>query len=163
MLPEYDHANLADCFTRLDVMLRELLETVVPTNHVSLPLRLTEPYVYATAIDQDRYLVSTQMFLAVAADSRPEETARRVPQLVKVSSADQIDRLIKRALPGLSLNFVANPPSALPVRLDYQYFAIDLAGSDWDAIKVQRNLAVYVPSDLPNPRLELIILFPPSR
>jgi len=163
MLPEYDHSNLADCFTRLDVMLRELLETVVPTNHVSLPLRLTEPYVYATAIDQDRYLVSTQMFLAVAADAKPEDVARRVPQLVKVSSADQIDRLIKRALPGLALTHVANPPSALPVRLDYQYFGIDLNGSDWDAIKVQRNLAVYVPSDLANPRLELLILFPTPR
>jgi type VI secretion system protein ImpJ len=86
-----------------------------------------------------------------------------VPQLVKVSAADQIDHLIKRALPGLGLTHAANPPSALPIRLDYQYFALDLSGSDWEAIKVARNLAVYVPSDLPNPRLELIVLFAPAR
>ena len=159
-LPEYDHANLSECFDKLDVMLRELLETVVPANHVSLPLRRTEPSVYATAIDQDRYLSATRMYLAVAADAKPEEIARRVPQLVKVSSADQIDRLIKRALPGLSLTHAPNPPSALPVRLDYQYFALETAGADWDAIRMARNLAVYAPSDLPNPRLELIILFP---
>jgi type VI secretion system protein ImpJ len=126
-------------------------------------LRLTEPSIYATAIDQDRYLVSTQMFLAVAADVKPEELLRRVPQLFKVSSADQIDRLIKRALPGIVLTHVPNPPSALPVRLDYQYFGLDLTGNDWDAIKVARNLAVYVPSDVPNPRLELVVLFPPGR
>jgi type VI secretion system protein ImpJ len=163
MLPEYEHSRLSECFGRLDSMVRELLETVVPTNHASLPLRMTEPSMYATAIDQDRYLVSTQMYLAVAASLKPEDLLRRVPQLFKVSSADQIDRLIKRALPGISLTHVPNPPSALPVRLDYQYFAMDLTGSDWDAIKVARNLAVYVPSEVPEPRLELVILFPPGR
>jgi type VI secretion system protein ImpJ len=160
MLPEYDHSNLSDCFGRLDAMIRELLDTVVPTHHASLPLRQTEPSIYATAIDQDRYLVSTQMFLAIGADLKPEELARKAPQLLKVSSADQIDRLIKRALPGLSLSYVSNPPSVLPIRLDYQYFALGLTGSDWDAIKLARNLAAYVPLDFPNPRLELVVLFP---
>jgi type VI secretion system protein ImpJ len=162
-LPDYNHMNLTDSFGRLDSMLRELLETVVPANHASLPLQLTEPSIYATAIDHDRYLASTQMFLAVGGDVKPEEIVRKVPQLVKVSSADQIDRLIKRALPGVRLNHTPNPPSALPVRLDYQYFALELTGSDWDAIKMARNLAVYVPIEIPNPRLELIVLFPQGR
>jgi len=163
MLPEYSHTDPTGCFGKLDNIIRELLDTVIPTNHVSLPLRLTEPSVYATALDQERYIKSPQMYLAVAADTKPEEIARRVPQLVKISAADQIDHLIKRALPGLGLSHASNPPSALPIRLDYQYFALDLSGSDWEAIKVARNLAVYVPSDLPNPRLELIVLFAPAR
>jgi type VI secretion system protein ImpJ len=162
-LPDYNHSNLTESFGRLDSMLRELLETVVPANHASLPLQLTEPSIYATAIDHDRYLTSTQMFLAVGADVKPDEIVRKVPQLLKVSSADQIDRLIKRALPGLRLAHTPHPPSALPVRLDYQYFALELVGGDWDAIKVARNLAVYVPNEIPNPRLELIVLFPPGR
>ena len=163
MLPEYDHANLSQCFATLDAQVRELLETVVPSNHASLPLRLTEPSVYAAAIDQDRYLQAAQAYLAIGADLKPEELIRKVPQLLKISSADQIDRLIKRALAGVGLSHVANPPSALPVRLDYQYFALDLKGPDWDAIRVARNLAAYVPSDLPNPRLELVLLFAPGR
>ena len=163
MLPEYDHANPTDCFAKLDEIVMELLDTVVPANHVSLPLRLTEPSIYATAIDQDRYLASSQMYLAVGADLKPEDILHRVPHLLKVSSADQIDRLIRRALPGIGLTHTPNPPSALPVRLDYQYFELNLKGDDWEAIKVARNLAAYVPSDLPNPRLELIVLLPPAR
>jgi type VI secretion system protein ImpJ len=147
----------------LDAQVRELLETVVPSNHASLPLRLTEPSVYAAAIDQDRYLQAAQAYLAISAELKPEELIRKVPQLLKISSADQLDRLIKRALAGVGLSHVANPPSALPVRLDYQYFALDLKGPDWDAIRVARNLAAYVPSDLPNPRLELVLLFAPGR
>src|SRR5690606_24213258 len=55
-LPAYDHANLGDCFGRLEAIVRELLETVVPASHVTLPLKVTEPSIHATAIDQDRYL-----------------------------------------------------------------------------------------------------------
>ena len=43
-------------FTELDQKLRSMLETVVPTNLVSLPLRLAKTSIYATALDNDRYL-----------------------------------------------------------------------------------------------------------
>lgn len=162
-LPAYDHRDLTNRFRQLDEMLRELLETVVPSNHVSLPLKLTDKGFHATAIDQDRYLRSTRMYLAVAADTKPEEIAKKAPQLMKISSADRLDHLIKRALPGLGMQHVQNPPSALPVRLDYQYFELDLRGDEWEAMKVARNLAVYVPTDLPGARLELIILLPEVR
>jgi len=160
MLAEYDHAHLSDCFTTLDAQVRELLDTVVPSNHASLPLRMTEPSVYAAALDQDRYLKASHMYLAINADMKQDELVRRVPQLVKIISADQIDRLIKRALAGVGLTHVPNPPGALPIRLDYQYFALDMTGPDWETVRTARNLAVYVPSDVPDPKLELVLLFP---
>jgi type VI secretion system protein ImpJ len=45
------------------------------------------------------------------------------------------------------------------VKLNYQYFSLNQAGVAWEAIGRERNLAAYVPGDLPNPQLELIILF----
>jgi type VI secretion system protein ImpJ len=162
-LPEYDHRELGTCFARLDVMLRDLLETVVPAHHVALPLRQVEPSVHATAIDQDRYLAAPQLFLAVRADMKQDELLRKVPQLMKVSSGDRVQRLIRQALPGVPLRHAPNPPSAIPVKLDYQYFALDKAGEDWDAVTRARNLAVYVPSDFPEPQLELIVLLPQER
>jgi type VI secretion system protein ImpJ len=159
-LPVYDHTDLASCFTLLDEQIRQLLETVVPSNHVTLPLRITEAPVYATAIDQDRYIAAPQIFLAMSAQTKPDELARRVPQLLKVSSADQIDRLIKQALPGVELRHVPRPPSNLPIKLDYQYFLLDCSGAAWEAIRAARNLAAYVPSDFPQPRLELLVVLP---
>ncbi|MEI9970637.1 MAG: type VI secretion system baseplate subunit TssK [Ignavibacteriota bacterium] len=55
-LPVYDHENLGLCFTDLDEKLRYLLETVVPSNFVSLPLKQVSPNIYATSIDKDEYL-----------------------------------------------------------------------------------------------------------
>lgn len=161
-LPAYDHGDLTTCFTRLDARLRELLDTAVPSNHVSLPLRQTEPSIYATAIDQDRYFGATQVYLAVASSLKKEELPRRVPQLLKLSSADQIERLVRHGLPGVPLAHVPVPPSAVPVKLNYQYFALERRGEDWDAIRLSRHLAVHVPADLPEPQLELVLLLPQS-
>jgi hypothetical protein len=39
---------------------------VVPTNVVSLPLKHVKNTIYATAIDQDKYLNNTRMYLAIS-------------------------------------------------------------------------------------------------
>jgi type VI secretion system protein ImpJ len=159
-LPAYDHDELGACFTELDEKLRLLLETVVPSNFVSLPLKLVQPSIYATSIDNDKYLLNTKMYLAISAEASQAEIAGKTPQLVKVCSASHIEHLVRQALPGVPLTYVASPPSAIPVKLNYQYFSLSQAGVAWEAVQRARNLAAYVPGDLPNPQLELIILLP---
>jgi type VI secretion system protein ImpJ len=58
------------------------------------------------------------------------------------------------------LTYLASPPSAIPIKLNYQYFSVNQSGVCWEAIQRARNLAAYVPADLPNPQLELIVLLP---
>ncbi|HWB83592.1 MAG TPA: type VI secretion system baseplate subunit TssK [Bryobacteraceae bacterium] len=159
-LPLYDHDDLGVCFTDLDEKLRMLLETVVPSNFVSLPLKLVQPAIYAASIDNDKYLLNTKMYLAISAETAQAEIAGKTPQLVKVCSASHIEHLVRNALPGVPLTYVASPPSAIPVKLNYQYFSLSQGGPAWEAIQRARNLAAYVPADLPNPQLELIILLP---
>ena len=159
-LPLYDHANLSKVFTDLEEKLRILLETVVPTNVVSLPLKHLKNTVYATAIDQDKYLANTRMYLAFSADASDDTIIRRVPQLVKLCSATHIDQLINSALPGIALTHVSSPPNAIPIKMKYQYFSLNQSGSAWDTIARARNFAAHVPGDIPNPQMELIILLP---
>ncbi len=161
-LPVYDHDNLGACFSDLDEKLRFLLDTVVPSNYVALPLRLVQPSIYATSIDRDDYLKNTKMYLAISAETTQGDLIGRVPHLVKVCSADYIDHLVQRALPGVPLGHVISPPGAIPVKLNYQYFSLSQGGGPWEAIVRARNLAVYVPGDFPNPQMELIILLPQS-
>jgi type VI secretion system protein ImpJ len=158
--PSYDHGDPGPRFEKLDTVLRELLDTVVPATHAALPLHVVEACVHATAIDQDRYLTAPQLFLAVAAAMKPDELVRRAPQQLKISSHDQVQRLIRQALPGLGMRHVAQPPAALPVKGEFQYFLLDKAGAEWDAIGRARNLAVYAPLDFPDAKFELIVLLP---
>ncbi|HEV2522646.1 MAG TPA: type VI secretion system baseplate subunit TssK [Candidatus Acidoferrales bacterium] len=159
-LPSYDHDELSSCFTELDEKLRELLETVVPSNYISLPLKLVQQSIYATTIDDDKYLVGTKMYLAVNADMPEADVIKRVPQLIKVCSASQVEHLVRAALPGLQMTYLPRPPGAIPVKLAFQYFALNQAGPAWEAIGKARNLAAYVPGDISKPQLELIILLP---
>ena len=161
-LPAYDHDDLGLCFLDLDEKLRELLETVVPSNFVALPLKLVQPSIYATALDEDKYLTGTRMYLAVGSSLPETELAKKVPQLVKVCSATQIEHIVKMALPGMTLMHSPKPPSALPVKLNFQYFSLNQSGSAWEGVAKARSLSAYVPSDIANPQLELIILFPQS-
>lgn len=162
-LPLYDHDAIGPCFAELDEKLRALLETVVPTNVVSLALTQVQNSIYATALADENYLSNTRMYLAVSAEATEDELIKRVPQLIKVCSATHIDHLVKQALPGVQLKHLSSPPSAIPVKLKYQYFSLSQTGGAWEAVKRARNLAAYVPSDFPNPRLELIILLPQAK
>jgi type VI secretion system protein ImpJ len=136
---------------------------VVPANYVSLPMSMVEPSVYATAVDQDRYFEAPQLFLALKAEMKQGDLLERAPQLIKISSADHINRLIKQALPGVELTHTAKPPSAIPVKLDYQYFRLGTSGPEWETIKLARNVAAYVPADFPQPQMELVVVLPPKK
>ncbi len=158
--PRYDHLDLSGCISSLDEAIAMLLETVVPTSYASLQLRAVEPTKYATAIDQDRYLTAPQYFLAVSADMDRGDLIEETPKLMKISSADGLDRLYKRGLPGVRLTHVPTPPATIPVKLDYEYFALERSGEDWKDVVRARNLAAYVPAEIPNPKLELVIILP---
>ncbi len=161
-LPTYNHDSPGQCFLQLDQQIRKLLETVVPTNVVSLPLKEKQNLIFATSLDDEKYLNNTRLYLAVAADMAAGEIIAKVPQLVKVCSETHIDHLVKQALPGVQLQHLSQPPSAIPVKLQQQYFSINQAGPAWEAVRRSRNLAAYVPGDFARPQLELIILLPES-
>jgi type VI secretion system protein ImpJ len=100
------------------------------------------------------------MYLAMKAEMPKADLIGKAPQLVKAGSADRIDHLVQRALAGVPLSHVPEPPSAFPVKLDYEYFSLSQHGSEWDSVVKARNLAAYVPGDFSNPQLELLILLP---
>jgi type VI secretion system protein ImpJ len=159
-LPLYDHDRLGECFTALDEIIRDLLETVIPANFVSLPLKRVQTAIYAASVEDDKLFANTRVYLAIHAELPQADLVSRVPQLVKLSSLNQIDHLVQHALPGVALTYVSSPPGAIPVKVDYQYFRAGQGGPAWETILRARNLAVYVPADLANPQLELVIELP---
>jgi len=113
---------------------------------------------YATSIEKDSYFEGSRFYLAISADVRDADLIERVPKLLKACSATQLETVIRNALPGLRLTHVPTPPRAIPVKLRQQYFSIEQGGQLWESVQRARNFAVYAPSDLLNPQMELIIL-----
>jgi type VI secretion system protein ImpJ len=162
-MPAYDHADPGPCFRDLDEKLRALLDTVVPKNHVSLAMKEVRSSVYAAALADDRYFHNTRIYLAIKADMDHGELIAQAPALVKVASGNQIEMLIRQAVSGVTMMHVQRPPSSLPQKLDYEYFQLQQNGTYWDAVVRSRNIAAWVPDNLPSAELELIILLPQAQ
>jgi type VI secretion system protein ImpJ len=157
-VPAYDHGRLGERFAALEALLLELLETAVPDLAVSVAFKPVSPAVQAVAIEQEKWLTAPQWYLAVSSPMRQADLVAHVVHGCKVGSADVVDTLIRRALPGLGLAHVPQPPASVPVKLDFLYFALQRSGPAWDSVVNARNLAVYVPADLTDARFELVMV-----
>jgi len=157
-LPLYDHDHLGECFGALDEQIRFQLETVIPTNCVSIPLQPVRNYFYEGPVSDQRCLGRSRWIFSVRAELGEADLITKAPQLIKVCSAGFIAKLVQRALPGLTLTHLPVPPAAVSPRVDHQYFSVTRAGPCWDHIVQTRRVGVYVPGELPKPEVGLHVV-----
>ncbi len=157
-LPLYDHNNLGKCFGDLDRHIREHLELFVPTNCISIPLRKVDNYLYDGDVTDQRCLDRANWFFALRSSAGEVEVVQRTQQFVKVCSAKFVPELVRRALPGLVLTHLPSPPSAVSPKVEYKYFSINRSGPCWESIVKTRQVGVYVPRELPEAELELLVV-----
>ncbi len=156
-LPLYDHQHLDQCFEELDRHIRTHLEMIVPTNYVSIPLKPVGKYFYEGEITDQRCLGRSRWIFAIHSDVGEAEVISRTPQLVKICSSQFVPELVKRALPGLTLTHLPVPPSAISAKVENQYFGINKAGPCWEHLAQTRRVGVYVPGELPEPEIEVLV------
>ncbi len=154
-LPKYFHTDLARTFPELDRKLRILLETVIPTRCVAIPLERTKESLYIGRITDERLLTHAEFFLGVSARIPETQLVERVPRKSKIASIDTINFLLGQALPGVPLRLVPIPPGPIPARMGFKYFRLEKLGSYWDAISASRSVCLYFPAEFPDLKLEL--------
>jgi len=157
-LPLYDHEHLDECFEGLDLHIRTHLETIVPTNCLSIPLTRARDYFWEGDVTDQRVLGRSRWVFALHSRAGEAAVIARTPQLVKVCSSQFVAELVKRALPGCALTHLPVPPPAISARVDTQYFGVSKSGPCWDHILQTRRVGIYVPGELPEPELELLVV-----
>ncbi|HEX5430602.1 MAG TPA: type VI secretion system baseplate subunit TssK, partial [Bryobacteraceae bacterium] len=157
-LPLYDHRNLEKSFGDLDHHIRTHLETIVPTQYIEIPFVKRADYFYEAEIADQRVLDRARWIFGIRAGVSEPEAIAKTPQLVKLCSKQFVPQLVKRALPGMALTHLPVPPSAIPVKADFQYFSVSRSGPCWDHIVQTRQIGLYVPGDLPDPSIELMAI-----
>ena len=157
-LPDYDHDDLGTCFTDLDEKIRELLETAIPTRCVIIPLRLHEKSTWAGNVKDPELFRQTQFVLSVGASMGVDDLIRQVPRLIKVSPPVELPRLIRNALPGITLRHLPVPPDGIPMKLDRQYFSLNQSGILWEGLVRDQELHMFVPEEIANPNFDLLVV-----
>lgn len=154
-LPKYIHTDLTNTFAQLDRKLRALLETVIPTRCIPIPLERTKESLYIGRIMDERLPSSAEFYLGVYAKLPEAQILERVPRKSKIASLDTINYLLGQALPGVLLRPIPVPPGPIPVRVGFKYFRLEKLGTYWDTIAASRNICIYFPAEFPDLRLEL--------
>jgi type VI secretion system protein ImpJ len=157
-VPPYEHEELFKTFDELEQKIRFLLETIIPAKYVIIPLEKTPELWYVGHIRDDRLLKNAQFYLAASAQVEPNRLIQGLPSQSKISSPDEVAAIIGRAVTGVVLAHEPIPPSAIPVKPGYKYFHLHAQGRWWDTICKSRSLALYLPDEFPQLKVELVAI-----
>jgi type VI secretion system protein ImpJ len=163
-LPLYDHDHPEDCFNALDRHIRALLETAIPINCVSIPLSTAggREYLHTGVVTDRRCFGNAQWLLGIRSSLGAADLIAQVPRLVKICASRHVPELVKRAYPGLPLEYTPVPPAAVSPRAGNHYFTIGTLGPCWAEITKTAEVGVYVPDSIPNAELELLAVLRPE-
>lgn len=156
----YDHQDLYGTFSQLAALIRDLLETVIPTRCVPIPLERTRESLYIGRIEDERLLKEAGFFIGVRAQMPESKLIDSVPRLVKIASRDEIEIVIGSGLPGVTLTHASPPPAPIPTRVGFHYFALDSIAPYWEAIRGSKAIAVYLPDEIPDEKIEMYAVKP---
>ena len=156
-LPSYDHRALTTTFARVETVLRELMKVKPVDKATRIVLEDKGARIWLGQLTDERLLLpDTGLYLGVRADQEEQRLAADLPGKIKIASLDKIDFIIANALRGVPLLYQRVPPASLPIKSSYLYFQLDPKGDAWETVRAARNVAVYVPPDVPNVSLEML-------
>jgi type VI secretion system protein ImpJ len=131
---------------------------LAPSNCISIALKPAAKYFHQGAINDSRCMGRSRWILGISSPMGEANLITATSQLVKVCSAKFVGELVKRALPGLTLTHLSVPPSAISPKVTSQYFAITKSGPCWDHIVETKDAGIYIPGDIPNAEVELLVV-----
>jgi len=158
-IPAYDHNKLTQVFSKLDTLLRELLETVISNRYAMIPLTNTKPSFFVGRLESERLVENVDFYLSVSSDLPATQIIDTVPLKLKIGSPDDVEKILNSALPGVRIAHAAQTPSAIPVRVGNHYFALEPQGQIFERMVKARSICIYVPQALLELKIELIAAF----
>lgn len=159
-IPPYDHHAPEPVFAELEALIRNLLDTVVPSRVVPIALERMRPTVWLGQFMDERLIAGAEYYLSVQADLPAHALLEQLPRLCKAGAPDEVEQIVNSALPGIPLRAMSRVPAAIPVRIENQYFALDGAHPAFKRMVAARACQFYVPASIQNVSLELYAVLP---
>ena len=161
-IPAYDHERQDEVFSKLEDLIRDLLNAVIPSRVVPIGLLKKGPTYWNGQIHDDRLLEGADWYLSVSAAKPAFELVELIPSLCKIGAPDDIAHIVNSALPAVPLRAVQRVPAAIPVRLENQYFALDSKDPLFAGMLAARTCQIYLPASVPEASLELYAVLTPQ-
>ncbi|NOQ13555.1 MAG: type VI secretion system baseplate subunit TssK [Methyloprofundus sp.] len=154
IFPEYKHENLQLTFSYVMEEIRDCLGMVLEQN--AIPIPLTPPkYGTRAAKIPDRNLLNNAFFvLAVNAQVASEQLRSQFPAQVKIGPVEQIQQLVRSALPGITVNSLPVAPRQIPYHAGFSYFELNKQGELWQQMSQSGGFAIHIAGNFPGLEIE---------
>lgn len=155
-IPAYQHDDLNNVFPPLFSLLSRLLEASLPSRVVAIAMshdrRLRQ---WLARLNDPRLREEADFYLSVRSPLPLVQLQELVPRQCKVGSPDDVVSLVNTSQLGIPLQPLSHVPAAIPLRLENQYFSLDLSHPAARAMLESGCCMFYVPGTLGDPELEL--------
>lgn len=156
-LPKYQHFKLQESFEKLDVILRELLDTIISNRYISIPLKETRPSYWVGSLETDKVSRESRLYITVSSSMmQTHELIQIVPLRFKVGNTVDVEERVVAALPAIPLHHLMQVPTAIPVRSGVSYFEVEPNDELYQRMLDSESICIYVPSGFQDISIELI-------
>lgn len=152
--PVYNHDDLQGAFAPLMGELRQLLSMVLEQNAIQIPLSAPKFGVYAAKRPDLNLLEGAAFVLAVNAQVPPEMLRIHFPPQVKIGPVEDIQQLVRSALPGISIHALPVAPRQIPYHAGFSYFELNKQSELWKKMASSGGFAIHIGGNFPGLDLE---------
>lgn len=156
-LPHYRHHHLQDSFSQLDIILRELLDTIISNRYMSIALKEVRPSYWLGSLESEKITRDTRLYIAVSSGMmQTHELVQLVPLRFKVGNSVDVEQRVVAALPVIPLHHLMQVPTAIPVRSGVSYFEIEPNNDLYQRMLEAESICIYIPAGFQDISVELI-------
>jgi len=153
-IPAYQHDAPEQVFPPLLTLLDKLLEASLPSRVVRIDLE-HQDQIWKGGLHDARLREGADFYLSVRSSMPNHALQTKFPQLCKAGSFDDVSEVVNVALSGMVITPLAHVPAAIPLRLENQYFSLDLSTEAARSMLEAGSCTFYTPRSLGDVDLEL--------
>jgi type VI secretion system protein ImpJ len=156
-LPHYKHHHLQESFSRLDVILRDLLDTIISNRYISIALKEARPSYWMGSLESDKITRDTRLYIAVSSGlMQSHELVQLVPLRFKVGNSVDVEQRVVAALPVIPLHHLMQVPTAIPVRSGVSYFEVEPHNELYQRMLDAESICIYIPAGFQDISVDVI-------
>lgn len=155
-IPAWQHEDLNAVFPPLFHLLSDLLEASLPSRVIAVELAHDKRlHQWLARLQDPRLRDGADYYLSVRSTLPAAQLLEQFPRQCKAGSPDYVTSLVNASRQGIPLHPLRHVPAAIPLRLENQYFALDLTHPAARDMLESGQCMFYVPGTLGEPELEL--------
>ena len=155
-IPAYRHERLTETFPPLFDLLDVLLEASLPSRVVAIDLEHDERRKrWHARLHDPRLREGADFYLSIRSSLPAAQLLEQVRTQCKTGSPGEVDQIVNNSEKGVPLKAMSHVPAAVPLRLENQYFTLDMTHPAALTMLAEGHCVFYVPGGMGEPTLEL--------